>query len=100
MRQPIHLGMLYCEALRVSRNQVKLDLKRQGIRLSEFKACEINQLAREFLAANRSELIGRAMTDLVWARLTKLLSDARRTERAKSMSSAVQISGSKVEAQS
>jgi hypothetical protein len=65
---PPALGNLYCEALRVSRNHIKQELKQKGIHLGSFKASEITQLAKGYLAANREELISRAMTDLVWAR--------------------------------
>jgi hypothetical protein len=41
---------LYCEALRVSRNHIKHELKAKGIRLSSFRASELTAFAKAFRA--------------------------------------------------
>jgi len=89
------MGNVYCEALRVSRNHIKRELKQKGIRLSSFKASEVTAFAKAFLEANRQELISRAMTDLVWARLcAQLKRNVQKQNGPKTIASAVQISGS------
>jgi hypothetical protein len=94
------LGNLYCEALRVSRNHIRQELRHKGIRLSSFKASEVTAFAKAFLEANRQELISRAMTDLVWAKLVANLKTSEKKSKARSAGlSAVQMSGSKVEAE-
>ena len=68
-KQTITPWALRTEALRVSKKHVRAILKQKGIRESSFKASEVNALARQFLEANRKELIGKALGDLAWSRL-------------------------------
>ena len=92
-QQPITLGNLYTEGLRRSRNHVREELRKKGIRLSSFKASEVTAFAKAFLEANREELIGKALGDLAWARLcAELKTSARKAEAERSMASTVQMS--------
>ena len=98
-QQPITLGNLYTEGLRRSRNHVREELRKKGIRLSSFKASEVTAFAKAFLAANREELIGKALGDLCWHRLcAELKTSARKMEAGKSGLSRVHMSGPKVDA--
>jgi hypothetical protein len=92
MRQT-DIGVLRTEALRVSRNHIKAELKAKGFRLSSFRQADINSLARQWFDLHREELIGKALGDLCWHRVcAELKTAARKQEREKSMASTVQMS--------
>jgi hypothetical protein len=98
MRQT-DLGVLRTEAFRVSKNIVKAELKAKGIRLSSFRLCDLNAMAKGYFVLHRAELIGDALGSLCWHRLCAELKTSAQKSEAQSMGlSAVQMSGSKVEA--
>ena len=86
------------EALRLSKRAIKAQLRSRGDKLSEYRRCDLERLAKLWFDDHRPELAGRVLGDLLSERLTKLLSAARRMEADKSMASVVQMSSSKVEA--
>jgi hypothetical protein len=83
------IGMLRTEALRVSRNHIKAELRSKGLKLSSFSQADINSFARQWFELYRAELIGNVLGQLCRA---NLVSAARKSEAGKSMASAVQIS--------
>ena len=49
------------EAMRLSRNAVRDQLRAEGVKLSYMKASEIDALARIWFGLNRAELFGEAL---------------------------------------
>jgi hypothetical protein len=95
MRQT-DLGVLRTEALRRSKNIVKAELKAKGIRLSEFRMCDLNAMAKEHLVLHREALIGKALGDLSWHRLcTNIKVSAQKKDQPKSIASAERMLGAK-----
>jgi hypothetical protein len=61
MRRPLNtIAALRTEALRLSRNAVKQELRERGIRLSSFAQADLNRLARAWFEGHRRELIEKA----------------------------------------
>jgi len=75
------------EAMRLARNQVRQDLKAQGVKLSYLKASELTELAKVWFEDHHDELIDVA--------LHKVLAAVQRTKAHAKPVSAVQISGAK-----
>jgi hypothetical protein len=82
------IGVLRVEALRVSKNIVKAELKAKGIRLSEFRLSELNALARQWFEGHRAELIGDALGSLCWHRLCDSFQKLELSDRSANAQSA------------
>jgi hypothetical protein len=52
--------MIHVHALLTARDQVRLALKREGHIVSQFKASQINELAKQLLDADRPRLLAEA----------------------------------------
>jgi hypothetical protein len=55
--------MLRTEALRVSRNHIRAELKAKGFKLHSFSQAELNSLARQWFELHREKLVGQALGD-------------------------------------
>ena len=58
MTKPIEMWMLRTEALRVSRNHIRAELKAKGFKLHSFSQAELNSLARQWFELHREKLVG------------------------------------------
>jgi hypothetical protein len=54
------IGMVHIRALLTARDEVKLALKREGHIVSQFKASQITELAKQLLDADRPRLLEEA----------------------------------------
>jgi hypothetical protein len=61
------------EAMRLARNQVKLRLRAQRIKISYIEQSEINRLAKAWFAEHRAELMDRALCNVMEWQMRLLL---------------------------
>jgi hypothetical protein len=93
---------LMCLALHLAKNWVREDLKAKGIPRSYIEGRTVNLLANQLLEERRSEFLERArqMIERWDLKRSNLKTNAQKRKQPNSMTSAVQMSGSKVEPQS
>jgi hypothetical protein len=98
-----HRAAVATRAMQLARNAVKRRIQAEGLKVSQFSACEITLLAKAELERNHARLVAEAKHDIeTWPgfepwRLpsANITSDAQTQIEPLSMASAVQMSGAK-----